>query len=50
MLLLHPFHKFRPLLPQCDPYPEPGYHLDEHEREEDSVLQAIATPARDVVR
>ena len=33
------------LFSKGDPYPEPGYHLDEDEGKEDSVLEAIAAPA-----
>lgn len=50
-LFPHPHDQVVPLLPQGNPDPEPAYHLQEEESEEDAVLQHITTPgARDVVR
>lgn len=46
----HPLDKREPLLTQCDPDPEPRYHLDKHKGKEDAVLECVTTPAGGHVR
>ena len=43
-------HGLGPLLPQCDPDPEPANHLDKGKGEEDAVLETVAAPGGGVVR
>lgn len=50
LLLAQSVHDRGTLVAQSDPDPEPSQHLDEHEAEEDAVLEAVKARRRAVLK